>query len=163
MTLTSSNCQQCGAPLEFWDASQSVTCQYCLSVIERGQPDVSCDQKPLSDAVNSIKFDQALANLERDWERRRRSYISHDKYGAAEIPTRAGAVVSMLFGVGFGVALLFVLLTTHVGAFLPFSIAMIVFSLFGGVASLCRASLYEEAESHYKQMRTQLMAEYLQK
>lgn len=159
MTSTSSRCPHCGAPMNVAATAKSAKCEYCHAVTQSVQTE-PVDQKNLLDEVKSIKFDQALAELERDWERRRRSYMSYDKYGAPEVPTRAGAVVGMLFGVGFGVALLIVLLTTHVGAFLPFSIAMIVFSLYGGVASLCRASLYEEAEMHYKQSRIELLGQY---
>ncbi len=56
-----------------------------------------------SDALNELKAQNELAQLDREWELERESYMVTGKYGHRHIPGKASSLLGGLFVVGFGI------------------------------------------------------------
>ena len=163
-------CNHCGAPLEIAAAARFLTCTYCGSQLEVHRSggavytevlhDIHARTQRIERDVADIKRQNAVEQLDREWEIRRQSYLVRRKDGSSDVPTAAGGIVAAVIAVVAGIGWL--ILTSAMGApwfFALFALLFIMVGLFGAVSTLSKASGYTSAESQYRRQREQLLRE----
>jgi hypothetical protein len=119
----------------------------------------------LADQLAEVRHQNELAQIDREWEIERQQYLIRSKYGIAHVPSVGMGIGTAVFGGAFGLFWTIMATATtwaapDVG---PFSIAKIVFPLFGiifivaaisyGAYCVSKAKKYQEAFDAYKARR----------
>jgi hypothetical protein len=132
----------------------------------------------LSAQLEEVRFQNELAQIDREWEIEREQYMITDRYGRRHVPTTAGSAIVGMVVVGFGVVwtvVAFIMaqsgsrfLENHPGAGPAESIIPWVFPCFGvlfiigGIAmsiySHSKAKRYQQAFQAYQRRRAELLS-----
>lgn len=120
-----------------------------------------------SEHMEEIKAQNAVAQLDREWEMQRENYMVTGKYGARYKPTRGGSVIGGIVIALFGT--FWTALASSIPAHAPVGIG-VVFPLFGvlfivlgvgsAIHSFTKADSYEKAEQRYQRRRQELLNEH---
>ena len=159
-------CTHCGAPLEVDASARRVTCGHCGSHLEVKRT-ASAAWTELADRTDRIertvdRLDRRaeLAELDREWERTRRSLMVRGRGGAETEPSALGGVLAGAIGLG-GAAF-----TALVTANSPFPGVMkwgvpLAFAAVGAFSAwnvLTKAAKWRRAEADYRRRRAELAA-----
>ncbi len=118
--------------------------------------------------IAELQRQNAVAQLDRDWESERVQYMLRGGYGSRSVPTESGSTFGGIFCVGLGIVwiILGYALTSSLhssrtpGAIFPiFGVFFIVFGIVTGISSYAKAGQYQEAEQRYQEKRARLLAE----
>ncbi|MFO1065133.1 MAG: SHOCT domain-containing protein [Pirellulales bacterium] len=117
----------------------------------------------MSGQLEELKQQNAVAQLDREWELERENYMVRGKHGHRYLPSRAGSVIGGIFLGGFGCAWLAIAdsMAKAGGLFAIFPLFGILFILFGvgmSAVSFVKAGKYEEAQERYQQRRRELLS-----
>lgn len=132
----------------------------------------------LAAQLEEVKFQNELAQLDREWELEREQYMVAGRYGHRYIPTAAGSAFGGLLVVGFGIlwtVIAFIMavsgsrfLAEHPMAGPAESMIPWIFPCFGilfviagavmSVKSHAQAQKYEQAHANYQRRRRELLA-----
>lgn len=113
MPVLSLTCNHCGAPLSVPEGTRFVTCQFCSSQLEIHQSGnaiytevlQAIDKRTAEMAADlgTIKRQNELEQLDREWERTRADLLIRGKNGETSVPTRAGGLAGLVLGIPFGI------------------------------------------------------------
>jgi hypothetical protein len=132
----------------------------------------------LAAQLEEVKFQNELAQLDREWEIEREKYMVADRYGRRHIPTTAGSAFGGFLVVGFGIiwtVIAFIMavsgsefLSNHpmaspAEAMIPWAFPCfgVLFIIVGAVMSVnahSKAQEYERAHAAYQRRRRELLA-----
>lgn len=170
MRLVSLNCNQCGAPLEVPEKVQFVTCGYCSArlsiqrsggaVYSQALDEVEKRTEQIADDVETIKLQNELAALDRQWLLDRDKYKVKGQDDQYSVPSQTGSIVGMIIAAAFG--LFWTVMAASMGApfFFPlFGIAFVIFAIVGGISSLNKAEAYQHSRQIYEARRKSLLHE----
>lgn len=176
--LESLLCNSCGAPLEVPDSANYVQCQHCRTnlkvhrapgaITTEAIEELKAATGNLKQQVDELSRQNKLANLEREWESRRESFLIQDKEGRPVIPATGHAVLSGVAVAFFGC--IWIAFAISITSRMPnqgaFSAAKVLFPLFGigfiafGVIRAAmmhqQAGAYQRAERQYRQLRSKI-------
>ncbi len=126
----------------------------------------------LADQLAEVRYQNELAQLDREWQNERQQYLIRGRYGVAQVPT-PGMGIGMAVVVGmFGMfwTILAVSLTSGGPNDGVFAIAKVIFPLFGvlftvagiavGVNAYSKGQKYQEAYAAYTARRAQVKREH---
>lgn len=117
-----------------------------------------------SEQLQEIKFQNEIAQLDREWELEREKYMVTGKHGHRHIPSRSLSLLGGIFVVGFGIFWM-VMASSITGPFqggiaaiFPlFGVLFILAGLGMSIYSFFKAGDYEEAEDRYQRRRRELL------
>ena len=166
MGLVSVNCNHCGASLKFPPNTKFVTCNYCqsqLKVESSGSAfyteEILEEVREVADDVETIKIQNKLERLDREWDMNLRNFMVHGKTGE-HLPTSGGSAVGMIIAIVGGGA--FTIFSSNMGApaFFPlFGLLFIGIGVFQGISGGSKAQAYEKGKQQYDSKRQQLVRE----
>lgn len=167
-TTLSVRCNHCGAPLEVGGESRYVTCSYCSAQLEVHRSGGAVYTEVLGEIgerterierdVREIKRQNAIEQLDREWEMRRQHLLVRNKNGSTDVPSAAGGVIGGVIAVIGGFA--WMAITAGAGApafFTFFGLIFIGAGIFGAVSQLTKADQYSREESAYQSRRAALL------
>lgn len=131
------------------------------------------DAPPLADSqtarqIARLQQQNAVAQLDSDWETDREQYMLKGRYGSYSVPTESGSIVSVTIGLMLGVIWVvagYALTSSRASSHAPgalLSLAGVIFAVYSVIASINsygKAGQYREAEQRYQEERAQLLAE----
>ncbi len=175
MELISLTCNHCGASLEIPEETRFLTCQFCqtkLAVEHSGNAIFTSvleelDQKTdqIIEELESLKRENAIARLDRNWEKCKQKYMVSDSDGNKSLPTKTGSVFGGIFIMIVGIIwTVFAATITSdspfsFGAFFPlFGVFFIVIGLVATFIAYSKATDYEKAHRSYKKRRSSLFS-----
>lgn len=181
MNVVSVSCNHCGASLEFPEKTKFVTCNYCkskLKVEASGSAfyteEILEEVREVADDVETIKLQNRLERLDREWQMGCKKYMIRTKDGHEVLPqevSKTATTAGMCFVIGFVVFWIIVasFIASMFAANVPFGGLAFLFPLFG-VAMICmiifgtkhgakKLAQYQEAESRYNQERQKIVQE----
>ena len=166
MKLISLTCSHCGAPLEVPEEARFVTCTYCssrlgvhrsggavytevLDVLERRT-------EKLAEDVETLKLQNQLERLDREWMMEREQYLVRGKHGGRHLPSKTGVMIMLVFVVGFGI--FWMASAARIG-FVPaiFGVFFIGFAVVTFVTMFSKADQYERRRRTYEAERRRLL------
>jgi len=113
MKLISLTCSHCGAPLEVPEEAKFVTCTYCSSRLEVHRSggavytqvleSLERRTEKIAEDVETLKLQNRLERLDRDWMLERDQYLVRGKDGGRHLPSKTGVLIMLVFVVGFGI------------------------------------------------------------
>jgi DNA-directed RNA polymerase subunit RPC12/RpoP len=178
-TIVSVNCNQCGAPLEVEETTRFVTCAHCGASLEIKQTGTSrftavLDRlerrtEHMAGSLETIRLQNELERLDREWEMSRRQYASPDKHGQLHYPDSPGQAIGAIIGIFIGIAWTFgaVALLSDAPDRGGFPVFKIIFPLFGVgfvvmmivtlVTGRSKATAYHSAQATYHRQRQLLL------
>lgn len=118
--------------------------------------------------IAQLQRQNAVAQLDREWESERVQYMLRGGYGSRSVPTESGSIFGTIFCVGIGIVWVILGFTltsslhssrTPSAIFPVFGVFFVVFGIVSGINSYAKAGQYREAEQRYQQKRARLMAE----
>ncbi|HYO09214.1 MAG TPA: hypothetical protein VER17_09595 [Tepidisphaeraceae bacterium] len=161
-------CNHCGAPLQVGGAARFLTCSHCGSQLEVKHAGgavytevlQAIDQRTerIERDVAHLKRQNAVEQLDREWDMRRQDLLVANKDGSRTVPSSVGGVVGGVVAVIFGIA--WMSITAGIGApaiFPLFGLLFIGAGLFGAISQVGKASAYEQEEADYRQRRAALL------
>lgn len=120
----------------------------------------------LKEQVSRLTNQQELADLERQWDRKRESLMISDKHGRKHVPNSAsstiGGMVVVVFGGIWTIGAISMASQSPFGSaklFPIFGLAFIAFGIFGIIHTNTKAGEYQRAESDYRRKRAKLTRE----
>jgi hypothetical protein len=166
--VISVNCNHCGAPLQVSSGTRFLTCSYCgsqLAIHRSGGAfytevlqEIDARTQRIEQDVQEIKRQNAVEQLDREWEFRRQTFLVRRKDGSTHIPTTAGGIIGAFIAIVAGVAWMIFTGSMGAPAFFPlFGLIFIAAGVFGAISSMTKASGYEQAEAQYRLRRNQLL------
>jgi hypothetical protein len=168
MRLVSLNCNQCGAPLEVPEKVQFVTCAYCSArlsiqrsggaVYSQALDEVEKRTEQIADDLETIKLQNELASLDRQWMLDRDRYKVKGRDGEYSVPGQTGSIMGMILAAGFG--LFWTVGAASMGApvFFPlFGIVFVIIAIVGGISNLTKADAYQQSRQSYEMRRKTLL------
>ncbi|HEX8916619.1 MAG TPA: hypothetical protein VF796_29985 [Humisphaera sp.] len=161
-------CNHCGATLDVGGDTRFVTCQYCgsrLAVHRTGSAaytevldELRQATRRLSDDVGTIKLQNELEALDREWAMRRDELMVDDGKGRRSVPTRVGATVAGAATVVFGVFWTVMAANMEAGPiFFVFGVGFTLLGIVSAMRSATKAGEYEQAEQAYRRRRAELI------
>lgn len=117
--------------------------------------------------IAQLQQQNAVAQLDREWETERVQYMLRGGYGSRSVPTESGSIGSGIFCVGMGIVWLILgysltssLRSSHFpSAIFPiFGVFFVVFGIVSGINSYAKAGQYREAEQRYQEKRARFLA-----
>ncbi|HET6249931.1 MAG TPA: hypothetical protein VFE47_19735 [Tepidisphaeraceae bacterium] len=169
--VLSITCDHCGAPLEVPPGTRFVTCRYCNSRLEIHQNGGAAytevleaiDERTqhIAEDVETIKLQNQLNQLDREWMVDRENYAIRNKQGHSLPPTTgggAGAIFGLVFASVFIV--IWIIASASMGApfFFPlFGVGMLVMIFIGVISSLKKTGDYRNALGVYERRRQKLL------
>jgi hypothetical protein len=166
MDLESLSCGQCGAPLAVPPSAEYVTCNHCHSqLVVRRTQSVSFTEKidqidrrteAMADELAQLRFRSELAEIDRQWEQQRRTYLVHTKNGGEHEPSATGAIVGGVLAVGFGLVWT-VLAASHAGSGMALFGLLFCGAGFGmAIYGYTKAGDFQRAKRAYERRRAGL-------
>jgi uncharacterized Zn finger protein (UPF0148 family) len=161
MKVLNVSCNNCGAPLEVPHKTRFVTCTFCESRLEIQKTDSAYFTSVLEavhemkDDVETIKMQNELERIDREWSMEREGMMRTDKHGRSHVPSVANAGFVMVGGCVMGV---FALNMMPSGMNM-FGVVFIVISVAGGLLTLTRAKRYASRRRNYESRRRGLARE----
>jgi hypothetical protein len=125
----------------------------------------------LADQLAEVRYQNELAQIDREWQFERQQYLIRGQYGTAQVPTAGMGIATAIVGGVFGVfwTITAVSITGDAPDFGAFAAAKVFFPLFGvvftlvaigyGMYAFSRAQKYEEAFAAYKARRARVQPE----
>jgi hypothetical protein len=125
----------------------------------------------LADQLVEVKYQNELAQIDREWQIEREQYLIQGRHGMAHVPTAGMGIGAAIVGGVFGSVWTIMAVSITGGApdEGPFSIAKVFFPLFGivftmaaigyGVYAYAKAQKYQEAFAAYKERRARVKVE----
>lgn len=169
MKLLTLSCNECGAPLEVPAETKFVTCGYCsarLSVQRTGSAvytevleKIGQQTDRLVQEVETLKLQNELARIDREWSDRREGLMARDKRGNRHVPSVVGSVIVAIIMAVFGI-----FWTTSAaaagapGVFPLFGLIFVLLAIGIGIGGCVKAVNYSEAESEYQRERSGLLS-----
>lgn len=108
MELEAIACNNCGAPLQIPDGVNFVTCSHCGSqlAVKRNESVVYTERleklegqtSTMADELRQLKMQQALNQIDDDWEAEKQSYMIRSKNGSS-LPTEGNAILGVVVSV----------------------------------------------------------------
>lgn len=165
--LLSLNCNNCGAPLQIRASVRFVTCSHCKSQLSVQQSGgvyftqllerVAQQTDAMAGNLETIKLQNELERIDREWQMRQGELMSTDKHGRTHKPSPVGPIIGMVvLGIFATVVLSFPAIPPVFLVFLAAMFGMLVWKLF---SESSRAAQWREAEASYQQQRAQLRAD----
>ncbi|HZZ72676.1 MAG TPA: hypothetical protein VFE24_10500 [Pirellulales bacterium] len=163
MELEAVVCNQCGAPLRIPLAVRFVCCAHCGSQLlvhrEEGllytekidQLDQRTEQ--MATQLARLRYESALAQLDREWEEERKQYVAVDKSGNERKVRQLLGISIILAGFGSGMA---TLLSSHANAPPWLGVGEITVSIILARKLFLKASPAMEARARYLARRARL-------
>jgi hypothetical protein len=127
----------------------------------------------LSDQLAEVRYQNELAQVDREWEIEREKYYVTDRYGRRQLPTSGMGIGIAVIGGVFGLfwMIMTVAITGSAPDVGPFAVVKVVFPLLGVVFILAaiavgrycysRAQAYEKALAAYQVRRNALRSEHM--
>ena len=106
----------------------------------------------LDSQIDELKRQNAIASLERAWEREQKNYGTVDKYGQQRMPTKEGSIFGGVAVIVVGI--LFTVFSYGSSVFPLVGILVIVFGIGIGIYNYQRAEVYEQARRRYFRRRS---------
>ena len=171
--LESLLCNSCGAPLKVPSSANYVTCNHCHTQLavhrESGVSFTEAIDKlnqtteNLSEQVSRLAAQQELADLDRNWDRRRQDLMISDQDGRRHVPNSMGStiggIIVVCFG-GFWTIMAFGISSRSpfggAGLFPFFGLVFMAFGVYGIIHTNAKAAEYQRAETSYKRQRAKL-------
>lgn len=125
----------------------------------------------LSDQLAEVRYQNELAQIDREWEIERRQYLVTTNYGRQQVPSRAMGIGMAVVGGVFGIfwTIMAVTITGSAPDHGPFQVTKVVFPLFGivficaaigyGIYCVNRAEAYNKAFARYQARRAAVKPE----
>jgi hypothetical protein len=115
-----------------------------------------------ADHLEEIKFQNELAQVDREWGMERENYMVAGKDGRKYIPSKVGSVFGGVLIVGFGIfwTSMTISIFSGAGVFSFFPLFGVLFILFGAGTSIwdfVKAGQYEEAQERYQRRRREIL------
>jgi hypothetical protein len=104
--------------------------------------------------VKQLTAQQAIADLDRQWQMEREGFYIHGENGSRQLPSEGAAWIGGIIAAGFGV--FWTMGTISAGApgvFPVLGLLFIAFGIFGAIFGHQRASDYKAAEASYQRKR----------
>lgn len=180
MSIEKIACNACGAPLEVLESTRFATCHHCGVKLSIQRTDsatfteaikkLEAVAERLEDRVGSLTTKNEIEALDRKWQVERERFMISTKDDGKELPTKGGALAGGLFGGAFALFWIAVSFSmTFSGPdFAPFSIAKVIFPLFGigffcmivwnAYSAFNKAEEYEQAQRRYEARRLEMEA-----
>lgn len=125
----------------------------------------------LAHQLAEVRYQNELAQIDREWQIERQQYLIRGQYGTAQVPTTGMGIGTAVVGGVFGVFWTIMAISITGGApdFGGFSVVKVFFPLFGvvftgaaigyGMYAYSRTQKYEEAFAAYKARRARVKPE----
>lgn len=159
MKLRAITCEQCSAPLEVPAKATSAKCGYCNSLLHLDQPQPHALKSSENDSSNldTIRLQNELERLDREWMMKRESFMIKGKNGEMSIPD-----TTMLVASGFGIVFagFWTLFTLFV--FPPFALfgGFMIFLIITQTAKAKKKmEQYKVAHSQYRRKRQEILSQ----
>jgi hypothetical protein len=122
----------------------------------------------LADQLAEVRYQNELAQIDREWENERQQYLIYGRYGTAQVPSAGMGIATAVIGGIFGVfwTIMAFSITSSGPDVGPFAIAKVIFPLFGvvfivaaigfGIYTYSRAQKYREAFQAYQERRARV-------
>ena len=111
----------------------------------------------LRQEVEQLKIQNAITQLDQDWETESQDYLQRGRYGSRIVPTTGGSIggaifvcLLSLFFVVIGIA------APKTGALVLIGVAGIVLAIGTGISGYSKAIAYEQAYDRYQERRNAL-------
>jgi hypothetical protein len=160
MSLEAIACNQCGAPLQVPDAAQFVTCNHCgasLAVRRDGTitytevlSQLSQQTANLSEQVAQLRYQNAVDQVDRRWEKEREKLLVRSKDGTTYEPSSSIALL-----IGGAMAVVGIILTAGT-SFGSMGLWLVGGGIFYAVLGGFAGAKFEKAKSHYRKRRAML-------
>ena len=165
MNSVSVSCNNCGAALNVINKTKFVTCNYCKSQLkvqssgETYYTEILDEIKDVADDVETIKLQNKLERLDREWEMKRRSFMVRDNDGHERIPTAGGSAAGGIVAVVGGIIwMVFTASMPGAPAIFPlFGLVFIAVGVIGSFSNGSKATDYQTAKQQYDAKRRQLL------
>ena len=167
MKLLTLSCNECGAPLEVPESAKFVTCGFCSSrlavqhtsnaVYTEALEKIGKQTEQLAQDVETIKLQNQLERLDREWTQECEQYMVHDKSGK-HLPNATGSAIGAVVMVVFGIFWMGLAVSIGAPCFFPlFGIFFIVAAICIGISGMNKAGGYEQAHKRYQRRRHELL------
>ena len=167
------SCNHCGAALDVGPQTRFVTCAHCGSRLEIHRSGSAMftevlqqlDERTerIAEDVETIKLQNELERLDREWEQRRQNYLTRNKDGSATEPSKAGNVIGVIMCVfAMGFAIFWMGMTVKIGAPFPMTLFGIVFLIVPPIAifsGMKKSGEYREELQRHTAARERLLRE----
>lgn len=176
MESVSVSCNNCGAALNVINKTKFVTCNYCKSQLkvqssgETFYTEILEEIKDVADDVETIKLQNRLERLDREWGMNSKRFMIRDKNGHERLPpSKTAAMVGVCFIVGFVIFWIIVasVIATVFAKNVPFGgfafimpflgVGMLAFIVFGSKTGRDKLRHYEMARAEYEKKRKWLV------
>jgi len=112
-----------------------------------------------ADQLEEIRAQNRVAQLDREWDLERETYMVNGKYGR-HLPSRVGNVVGGLLAVGFGIFWTIMAVSMEAPFFMPiFGVVFVTLGAVGSIHGFYKAGLYQSAQASYQRRRQDLLNE----
>lgn len=166
-------CNSCGAPLQVPSRTNYVKCNHCntqLAVHRDAGVTFTESIKELNettlglrDQVAQLTHQQRLADLDRQWDQQRESFMITNNHGRKHLPNSAASTIGGIVAIGFGIVwmILTMSITANGPAGFPqifpfFGIFIIGMGIFGMIQNHSQATKYQEALARYQAERKKI-------
>jgi len=158
MQLETLSCNSCGGPLKVPASANYVTCNHCRRqlVIRRTESasfteelgEIRSNQEEMMEKLNRLELQNQLAQIDREWERERQSFMIRDKHGNRREPSEFGAIFGGVIAVGFGIFWTMMAASMH-GGMAPFGVIFILFGAGISIYGYNKAKDFRAAQKRY--------------
>ncbi len=112
---------------------------------------------PLAEQLAQIEYQNELAQIDRNWERDRQSYLVTDKHGQRHEPSEMGAIIGSTVIAGAGLSYTIAASSMQdPGAHVLSGLLIGVVGLIVGIVSYNRAKDFRRAHRRYRRRRTDI-------
>ncbi len=159
MKLRAITCEQCSAPLEVPAKATSAKCGYCNSVLHLDQPQSQSLKSSGTDSGNleTIRLQNELERLDREWMMQRQSFMIKGKDGEMSIPD-----TTMIFASSFGIVFAGFWTLATLFIFPPFALfgGFMIFMIITQTAKAKeKMPQYKIAHSQYRRKRQEILSQ----
>jgi hypothetical protein len=158
-------CSQCGAPLPVPEGVGFVTCGHChVALAVRRETDViytevieKLDRKTdhLAEEVAQLRYSQAIADIDRHWEREKEQYLHRGDNGKTSAPSTYLTPIPAVMAA----FLVFAMFASSNGRSWPISLVIVIIGAAVSFFTYVKAQSYEQAESSYRRRRAKVRLE----
>lgn len=157
MKVLNVSCNNCGAPLEVPRATRFVTCKFCESRLKIQNNDSAYFTSvieavhDMKDDVETIKMQNRLERVDREWSMEREGYVRACKQGHRSVPTAVGGIfIIVLASIGG------LIMTPAVTGSPMIGIVFAGVGIMIGLSTLNRARQYGGRRERYEAKRREL-------
>jgi hypothetical protein len=111
-----------------------------------------------SQQLEEIKTQNAIAQLDREWELERENYMMTGRYGNRYLPKTESSIAGGIILVGFGTFWTLMTLSTGAPIFFPiFGVVFVGIGVVNCITGIRKAGQYQFAERRYRERRHRLL------